>query len=98
VLVVCRDVTAEVRAEREAVDEAERLRGLFEQAPGFMAMLRGPGHVFELANAAYHRLVGRDVLGRPAREALPEVEGQASSSCWTRSMRPAPPSSPGVGR
>ncbi len=76
VLVICRDVTAEVRAERAQADEAERLRGFFEQAPGFMALLRGPDHVFELTNVAYLALVGRDVLGKPVREALPEVEGQ----------------------
>ncbi len=57
--------------------ESERLRGLFEQAPGFMCVLRGPEHRFELVNAAYLRLVGdRDLLGKPAREALPEVAGQ----------------------
>ncbi len=76
VLVICRDVTAEVLAERAKTDEAERLRLLFQQAPGFMAMLRGPTHVFELTNAAYDLLVGRDVLGRPVREALPDIEGQ----------------------
>jgi two-component sensor histidine kinase len=54
-----------------------RLQRLFEQAPGLMAVLHGPTHVFELANAAYIRLVGpRDLLGKPVREALPEVEGQ----------------------
>ncbi|WP_245365690.1 hybrid sensor histidine kinase/response regulator [Neorhizobium galegae] len=57
--------------------EREYLRGLFEQAPGFMAVLRGPQHVFEIANAAYQTLVGRtDLLGRPVRSALPDVEGQ----------------------
>jgi PAS domain-containing protein len=76
VLVVCRDVTAEVRARQAHADEAERLRQLFEQAPGFMALLRGPGHIFELANAAYLSLVGRDVRGKPVRDALPELEGQ----------------------
>ena len=76
VLVVCRDVTAEVRAKQAEADEAERLRRLFEQAPGFMALLRGHGHIFELANAAYLSLVGRDVRGKPVREALPEIEGQ----------------------
>src|ERR1700712_5405716 len=76
VLVICRDVTAEVRADQAHAHEAERLGQFFEQAPGFMALLRGPHHVFELTNAAYQRLVGRDVLGKPAREALPEVEGQ----------------------
>ena len=57
--------------------EAEGLRRLFAQAPGFMCVLRGPEHRFELANAAYARLVGgRDLVGRPVREALPELEGQ----------------------
>ncbi len=76
VLVICRDVTAEVRAEQARAQEAEQLRQFFEQAPGFMALLRGPAHVFELVNAAYLRLVGRDVVGKPVREAVPEVEGQ----------------------
>ena len=55
----------------------EQLNELFQQAPGFMAVLRGPQHVFELVNTAYLRLVGhRDILGRPLREALPEVPEQ----------------------
>jgi len=42
-----------------------------------VCFLRGPRLVFELANAAYFQLVGhRDILGKPVREALPEVEGQ----------------------
>jgi PAS domain S-box-containing protein len=50
---------------------------MFEQAPGFMAILSGREHVFELTNAAYMQLVGhRDVIGKPVREALPEVAGQ----------------------
>lgn len=58
-------------------EERQHLRGLFEQAPGFMAVLSGPQHVFGMANAAYHRLVGhRDILGKPVREALPEVVEQ----------------------
>ena len=57
--------------------ERERLTQMFEQAPSFMAMLRGPDHVFELANAAYLQLIGhRDVLGKPIREALPDLAGQ----------------------
>jgi PAS domain S-box-containing protein len=59
--------------------EAERrhLRSLFEQAPGFMAVLRGPTHVFEIANASYSQVVGhRDILGKPVAEALPEIAGQ----------------------
>ena len=74
---VCTETTATVLAERQRVSEAERLRQLFDHAPGFMAVLRGPEHVFELANAAYLQLIGhRDFIGLPVREALPEVEGQ----------------------
>lgn len=76
VLVICQDKTAEVRADQAHADEARRLRQLFEQAPGFIAMLRGPNHVFELTNASYVRFVGREVLGKPVREGLPELEGQ----------------------
>jgi signal transduction histidine kinase/DNA-binding response OmpR family regulator len=50
---------------------------LFEQAPGFVCFFRGPQHVYELQNHAHHRLAGfRDIIGKPVREALPELEGQ----------------------
>jgi PAS domain S-box-containing protein len=71
------ETTATVLAERERVGETERLRQLFDNAPGFMAVVRGPNHVFEMANASYQALVGRtDLIGKPVREAVPEVEGQ----------------------
>jgi PAS domain S-box-containing protein len=57
--------------------ERARLRQLFEQAPGFMTFMRGPDHVFEMVNEAYLEVIGhREVVGKPVREALPEVEGQ----------------------
>jgi PAS domain S-box-containing protein len=65
------------RLNRRLASESDRLRGLFEQAPGFMCVLRGPDHVFELTNGAYLKLVGqRDLIGQPVRKAFPEVEGQ----------------------
>ena len=70
---------AQLRREvaQAALDSAERLHQMFEQAPGFMCMLRGPDHVFELANAAYTQFVGnRELLGKSVREAIPEVAGQ----------------------
>ena len=55
----------------------KHLGELFEQAPGFMVVLRGPDHVFELANAAYFSWSAhRDMIGRPIAEALPEVREQ----------------------
>ncbi|MDB5840319.1 MAG: hybrid sensor histidine kinase/response regulator [Herminiimonas sp.] len=68
---------AETALTRQIAVERDRLRTLFAQAPGFMAVLRGPEHVFELANSAYMRLVGvRDLIGKPVRAALPDAEGQ----------------------
>ena len=77
VLAIVYDTTETVRAQRWRHGEHERLRAMFEQAPGFVAMLTGPDHVFSLANRAYMSLVNqRDVLGRPVREALPEAAQQ----------------------
>jgi PAS domain S-box-containing protein len=57
--------------------ERDHLQSLFQQAPGFICVLNGPEHVFELVNEAYLQLVGeRDLIGLPVREALPELEGQ----------------------
>jgi PAS domain S-box-containing protein len=71
------ETTEKVHAARWLADERERLRQMFEQAPGFIAVLQGTEHVFELANPAYMQLIGhREVLGKPIREALPEVAEQ----------------------
>ena len=73
----CTETTHQVLSERHRQQENERLHQLFQQAPGMIAVIRGPDHVFELVNEAYIQLVGRrELLGRTAREALPEVEGQ----------------------
>jgi PAS domain S-box-containing protein len=73
----CTETTDKVLAERRVATERERLRELFHQAPGFVAMLVGPEHTFEMVNSSYYQLVGhRDILGKPALEALPEVAEQ----------------------
>lgn len=57
--------------------EAERQRRVFEGAPGFIAILRGRDHVFEFVNSAYVELTGdRKLIGKAAREALPDIDGQ----------------------
>jgi signal transduction histidine kinase/DNA-binding response OmpR family regulator len=69
-----RQLTSEV-ALRTA--ERDRMRDLFHQAPSFMCILRGPGHVFELVNDAYLQLVGhRELIGYSVRQALPEIADQ----------------------
>jgi len=73
----CLEMTGEVMAQRYRDEENQRLVTLFEQAPGIIAVLRGPDHVFELTNRSYLALIGhRALVGKPAREALPEVQGQ----------------------
>ncbi|MFL5133202.1 MAG: PAS domain S-box protein [Microvirga sp.] len=74
----CTETTQEVKSRAALKAEQDRLRELFKQAPGFMAMLSGRDHVFELANDAYLQLVGhrRDIMGKPVRDVLPEVAGQ----------------------
>ena len=56
---------------------SRRLAGAGEmlaRLPGAVAYLAGPELVFEFANDEFRRLVGgRAMLGRPAREALPEL-------------------------
>ena len=81
VIVVAVETTQRVRAELErlAFDKAngiasDQLKQMFDQAPGFMALLQGPDLVFDITNAAYQRLIGgRAVIGRPIREAIPEA-------------------------
>lgn len=64
-------------ASRALQRETAGLRDLFMQAPGFMAVLSGPEHVFTLTNRAYQKVIGhRDVVGKTVIDALPELDGQ----------------------
>jgi signal transduction histidine kinase/DNA-binding response OmpR family regulator len=57
--------------------ERRRLHSLLMEAPAAIAILRGPNLVFELANQRCRRIFGnREVIGRPGREALPELVEQ----------------------
>lgn len=71
------ETTGQVLAERRIADERNRQRKLFEQAPGFITILSGPELRFEFVNNAYDRLFGRrGFVGKTAREAFPDLEGQ----------------------
>ncbi len=69
-------------AERQALLEAleterSRLASVFQNAASYIAVVRGPDHVFELANPLYRRLTGeRPLVGLAARDALPELAEQ----------------------
>ncbi len=72
-------LTRERGARAEAESERKRLKELFVSAPAAIALLRGPEHVFEFVNTLCCKTIGRSeeqLLGRPIREALPEVAGQ----------------------
>src|SRR5690606_34416225 len=68
-----------LRAQMHSLEEAhtQRLASIFEHAPVGIAIMRGPSHVFEFVNPAYQAMSGdRPLVGRPVRQALPELEGQ----------------------
>ncbi|MDQ3043704.1 MAG: PAS domain-containing protein [Chloroflexota bacterium] len=58
----------------------ESLVDLLTQTPAGFAFLRGPEHVYEFVNPVYVQLSGRrdaaELLGKPIREAMPEVGEQ----------------------
>jgi PAS domain S-box-containing protein len=63
----------------EGKAERDRWRELLCQAPAAIAVLHGPQHIFELVNLEYEKATGRpesNLVGKPVREALPEVAGQ----------------------
>ncbi|MBA1156026.1 GAF domain-containing hybrid sensor histidine kinase/response regulator [Microvirga mediterraneensis] len=71
------ETTAKVLTSRRIQAERERLARMYEQAPGFVALLEGPEHRFGLANPAYMQVVGRrDIIGKTIAEALPEAVEQ----------------------
>jgi PAS domain-containing protein len=88
------ELLAEVELERRRLEEA------FRQSPAFLAVLRGREHVFHFVNDRYRQLIGqREVIGKPVREALPEIEGQGFFEildrvcAGTRGARPRTPTS-----
>ncbi|KAB1075011.1 PAS domain-containing protein [Methylobacterium soli] len=73
----CTETTRQILAERRAASERQRQQALLQQMPGFVAVLRDPGHIFEYVNDAYITVAGqRDYLGRTVREVFPELADQ----------------------
>ena len=92
VLVICSETTEKVKsqelqaqaqravelAQAEAEQQRDRLARFFMQAPAGICILDGPELVFELVNPLYQQLFpGRELLGKPLLEAVPEVKGQS---------------------
>lgn len=71
------DVTARVRATREADALQHQLESVLEASPSAISVTVGPDHVIKWANRmARQLLANREILGRPIREILPELQGQ----------------------
>ena len=63
----------EARAESE--QQRDRLKRFFLQSPAGICVLDGPNFVFELVNKRYQELFpGRNLVGKPLLQAVPEVE------------------------
>ncbi len=78
----CQEITERTAAERQRVAEQERQRRAFEQAPGFIIVMRGPEHTVEFVNNAHRRLFASDDwTGKSMREAFP---GLADRSFFER--------------
>ena len=81
VALLFKDVTAQRRYEsererllKEAQISRDQLLAVFQQAPAFMCILRGPEHAFELVNERYMQLIGsRETAGKTVSQVLPEV-------------------------
>jgi signal transduction histidine kinase len=70
----------------------ERQRdNLLLQAPVAAALITGPDHTYQLANALYCRVVGRDPVGQTYGDAFPELRGSELSGIHDRVYRTGEP-------
>jgi len=62
-------------ATQKMLDERQNFYQLLMDAPAVIAVLSGPEHIYELANKRYMETIGvhRQILGKPIRQALPEL-------------------------
>lgn len=71
------DVTERKGLEKAFEVEKQRFHDLYDQAPSCMGILKGPNHVYELANPLYLELIKKkDIIGKTVKEVLPELEAQ----------------------
>lgn len=74
---IARNQTDKKNLEKEVEVEKQRFMDLYLQAPCSMGILKGPNHVFEMANPLYLKLIAKEnIIGLPVKEVLPELEAQ----------------------
>jgi PAS domain-containing protein len=86
VIVIAQEAAATVLAERRRVEEAERQRSIFEQAPGIIIIMRGADHVVEFVSTVGYLLATPGWANRSARLS-PILKGKVFLSCSTKSTR-----------
>lgn len=72
------DITEHKKSEEKAEIERKKMFNLFINAPALICVLRGPDHIYELANKPYKKLIGlkRNLIGIPMHKAIPELKQQ----------------------
>ena len=72
------DITKHKKGEEIVEFERQKMFNLFMNAPALICVLRGPKHIYELANKPYMQMVGskRNLIGTPIRQAIPELKEQ----------------------
>ena len=91
-LVTCTETTTATIAATTLRRRLASLAELFERAPAFFALLRGPDHVFELTNPLYQKLIAnRDVIGNRCAKRCPRLKNKGSPAFWTKFIQPASP-------
>ena len=70
----CIETTQVMLAQQKLLAREEWLQSLFDQAPGFAAVMRGPDHRFVMVNQVYNDLTGsRPLVGMTMAQAFPEA-------------------------
>lgn len=71
----------------------EERNNLLLQAPVAIALLTGPDHVYELANASHRHIAGegRALIGKPLAEAFPELAGSELTEILDRVYKTGAP-------
>ncbi len=71
---IAKDVTEKKILEKAVETERDQFFDMFSKAPSAIGMLKGPDHIFEVANPLYLQLTGKkDIIGKTVAEVLPEV-------------------------
>src|SRR5680860_103803 len=73
------DVTDKKNLEIELQIKRLRFNDLYLKAPYCMGILKGPNHVYEMANPPYLKLIGKkDIIGKSVRTIRPEAADQGT--------------------